>query len=74
LVQNATPDELRGRVAGAEQIIQMGGPQLGGLRAGALAGALGPTATLIVGGALAIVALAGVAGSSRALWKHQERR
>ncbi|MDZ4044544.1 MAG: MFS transporter [Rhodoglobus sp.] len=74
LVQNATPDELRGRVAGVEQIIQMGGPQLGGLRAGALAGALGPTATLIVGGALAIVALAGVAGSSRALWKHQERR
>lgn len=57
IVQNSTPDAVRGRVSAAEQMVQMGGPQLGGIRAGALGSVVGPSAAIVIGGVSAALAL-----------------
>jgi len=50
LVQLATPDEMRGRISSVELIVGISGPDLGNLRAGALAQATTATFALVVGG------------------------
>lgn len=70
IVQDATPDALRGRVSAAEQIVQMGGPQLGSLRAGIAGTALGPAVGLVSGGVLALVAVGALAASSPRLRRY----
>lgn len=54
-VQLEVPDALRGRVTSTYQIASRGGPALGDLNIGAVAGALGPVAALSLGGVLPIV-------------------
>jgi MFS family permease len=58
IVQTATPDELRGRVSSLDYLVGAGGPSLGDLRAGVIAGATSGAVSCIVGG-LACVAGAG---------------
>jgi MFS family permease len=53
-----TPDALRGRMVGVNMIFYMGGPQLGEVRAGLVAAALGAPVAIISGG-LAAALLAG---------------
>ena len=48
--QLQTPDALRGRMTGINQIFFMGGPQLGEVEAGAVAQAFGVPAAIITGG------------------------
>lgn len=50
LIQLMTPDRLRGRVTSVNQIFIMSSNELGSMRAGAMAGALGPVAATVVGG------------------------
>jgi MFS family permease len=53
-----TPDVLRGRMLGVNMIFSMGGPQLGEVRAGLVAAAVGAPLAIITGGiAAALVAL-----------------
>jgi MFS family permease len=53
-----TPDTLRGRMLGVNMIFSMGGPQLGEVRAGVVAAAVGAPLAIISGGiAAALVAL-----------------
>jgi MFS family permease len=53
-----TPDLLRGRMVGVNMIFYMGGPQLGEVRAGLVAAAVGAPLAIISGGvAAALVAL-----------------
>lgn len=54
--QMMTPDHLRGRMTGINQIFFMGGPQLGELEAGVVAAAMGVPFSIVSGG-LATVAL-----------------
>ncbi len=54
--QTMTPDRLRGRMTGINQIFFMGGPQLGEMEAGAVAAAFGVPFAIVSGG-LATVAL-----------------
>ncbi|MPZ63881.1 MAG: MFS transporter [Propionibacteriales bacterium] len=62
-VQLEVPDAIRGRVTSLYQIASRGGPALGDMNIGALAGPLGPVAALSIGGLLPIVAAgAGFAG------------
>jgi MFS family permease len=61
LVQLSAPDEHRGRLAAANQIVGQGGPALGDLRGGLLATAVGAGPALVVGGACAAVVTAVVA-------------
>lgn len=55
-VQLETPDEIRGRVTSTYQIASRGGPALGDLNIGVLAGSLGPAAALSIGGVVPILA------------------
>jgi MFS family permease len=63
IVQLAVPDVLRGRLTGLQISVVTGGPLLGDVEAGAVAAALGATASVIAGGlacvagALALAAL-----------------
>lgn len=57
--QIMTPDRLRGRMTGINQIFFMGGPQLGELEAGLVAALFGVPFAIVSGG-LATVAMAGV--------------
>ena len=60
ILQTYAPDEMRGRMQGVFIVVVAGGPRLGDLRAGAMAAAFGVTVAW-VGGALAAVALVGLA-------------
>jgi len=57
--QVMTPDRLRGRMTGINQIFFMGGPQLGELEAGLIAALLGVPFAIVSGG-VATIAMAGV--------------
>ena len=57
-VQLETPDVLRGRVSSIYQMASRGGPALGELNIGAVAGALGPVTALTLGGLVPIGASA----------------
>jgi MFS family permease len=57
ILQRETPDELRGRTSGVFTVVGAGGPRLGDARAGAMAAAIGPAGSAVVGG---LVCMAGV--------------
>lgn len=50
LVQSTTPDALRGRVSAIEQVVGVGGPDVGNARAGLVGSLLGPGPALVIGG------------------------
>lgn len=56
ILQTATPDHLRGRLQGVFIVVVAGGPRLGELASGALAGGVGEGATLLIGGIACVVA------------------
>jgi hypothetical protein len=67
LVQLATDDAHRGRVSSVELVVGVGGPDLGNLRAGLVAGRTSPAAALVSGGALCVLGIAAVAAVGRDL-------
>jgi MFS family permease len=67
LVQLATDDAHRGRVSSVELVVGAGGPDLGNLRGGLVAGVTSPAAALVSGGVLCLVGVAAVAATSREL-------
>lgn len=67
LVQSVTPDDLRGRISSLEQIVGVGGPNLGNFRAGSVAGALGPAGALMIGGLTSVAATVAIAATHPSL-------
>jgi MFS family permease len=59
-VQLETPDELRGRVSSIYQMSSRGGPALGDVNIGWLAGLLGPVTALTIGGLVSVLYACGV--------------
>jgi len=59
--QLQTPDYIRGRMVGINQIFFQGGPQLGEIESGIAATLLGPSGAIIFGGAGCLVAVAAIA-------------
>jgi MFS family permease len=57
IVQLHTPDELRGRVAAAEQIVGQAGPDIGNMRGGLVADATSGSAALVSGGLLCVASV-----------------
>jgi MFS family permease len=55
--QMVTPDEMRGRMTSVNMIFFMGGPQLGEVEAGVVAGWIGVRASVASGGLLAMAAV-----------------
>ncbi|WP_183091948.1 MFS transporter [Mycetocola lacteus] len=64
IVQEETPDSLRGRVGALEHMVGMGGPQLGATRAGLFGNWWGAGIGIAAGGICAIVAAAAL-GANR---------
>ena len=54
LIQLNTPDHMRGRVSAASGLAISASNELGEMRAGAMAAALGPVSAVVVGGAAAV--------------------
>ncbi|MFC1416624.1 MFS transporter [Streptacidiphilus cavernicola] len=67
------PDEFRGRLAGVELLSYSVGPQLGQVRAGGTASAVGVRASVWVGGAACVVAVGALALSLPALMRYDAR-
>lgn len=59
--QTMTPDRLRGRMTGINQIFFMGGPQLGEMEAGAVAAAFGVPFAIVSGGIATVALTAAIA-------------
>ncbi|MEU6541872.1 MFS transporter [Streptomyces sp. NPDC046859] len=64
IVQTRTPDALLGRVTAAEQIVGQGGPHLGNLRGGLVAGWTDGATALVLGGLLCVLAVTYVGAST----------
>lgn len=69
--QLKTPDHLRGRMTAVTMIFFMGGPQLGELEAGALAGWKGAPWSVVIGGIGCLITVAWVAAKSKVLREYQ---
>jgi len=68
------PDELRGRLASIELLSSTSGPLLGNAEAGAAASLLGVRPSVVAGGALCVVAVAGTAAALPAFRAYDARR
>ena len=60
LVQMLTPDEMRGRVSAVNSVFIVASNDLGGLESGLTAWLFGPVASVVAGGAGAILVVLGV--------------
>src|SRR5690606_12695248 len=70
ILQAATPDEMRGRLQGVFIVVVAGGPQLGMLLLGALAGRLGEGGAALAGGITCMVVVLGLAARQRGLGRY----
>jgi MFS family permease len=68
------PDQLRGRLAGIEQISYSSGPMLGNLEAGVVGSLAGIRASAVSGGVLCVVGVAVTAFFLPAFWRYDSRR
>ena len=71
ILQTYAPDELRGRLQGVFIVVVAGGPRLGDLRAGAVAGWWGATASWVGGGLACVVLVVVVATAFPALVRYR---
>lgn len=71
LIQIETPDDARGRVSAAEQVVGVASPELGNFRGGLIATAIGGPASVVIGGATAFVAIAAIALSNRPVREYE---
>jgi MFS family permease len=65
-----TPDTLRGRMFGVNLIFSAGGPQVGEVRAGIVAAAVGAPLAIITGGVMAALVALFVAWRDPLLWRY----
>lgn len=72
LVQMDTPDQLRGRVSSAYQMVSRGGPSLGAAQMGAVAGALGAPIGLTLGASVTLLYAALLALSGRTIRTYKD--
>jgi MFS family permease len=61
MLQQSTPDPLRGRVSAVNIMVVTGGPRLGDVEAGLVAGAVGAPASVVIGGVACLIGTAAIA-------------
>ena len=71
IAANLTPDHLRGRVSGVEYAVYAGGPLLGDVEAGVVAGVAGVTVAIVSGGLACVAGAAFFAVRVRSLSTYQ---
>ena len=69
--QLVTPNQLRGRMTSINMMFFMGGPQLGELEAGVLAGFIGAPWSVVIGGAGSLISAAIAAVKSKSLMEFE---
>ena len=69
--QLVTPNHLRGRMTSINMMFFMGGPQLGELEAGVLAGFIGAPLSVVIGGLGSLITAAIAAVKSKSLMKFE---
>lgn len=67
IVQLSTPDAIRGRVNSLDYLVGAGGPSLGDVRAGSIAGVTSGSTSALLGGAACLLATGAIAVASPAL-------
>jgi MFS family permease len=72
LRQLHTPDYIRGRMVSVNMIFFMGGPQLGELEAGLVAGWVGAPLSVITGGIGCVIAVLWIARQWPVLWQYDQ--
>ena len=73
ILQVATPDAMRGRLQGVFIVVVAGGPRLGDVESGSVAGAFGLGASVISGGLLCVAGVAVLAALYPAFAKYDAR-
>ncbi|MBJ7608509.1 MAG: MFS transporter [Candidatus Dormibacteraeota bacterium] len=73
IMQTLTPDELRGRLTATYFMVVVGGPFIGDLEAGVVAGVSSPRASVVSGGVLCLVGLAAAALAFPEVWAFRGR-
>lgn len=67
MLVEATPDNLRGRVSALNLMVVIGGPRIGDVEAGLVAGAIGAPGSVVVGGVACLLGTAALAAWAPAL-------
>ena len=73
MLLEATPDQLRGRVSAVNIMVVTGGPRVGDLETGLVAGALGAGPAVVIGGLACLVGTAAIAWAIPALGAYRTR-
>lgn len=73
MMQVATPPGMQGRLQGVYLVVVAGGPRLGAVRAGTLAGPLGAAGSVVAGGLACIAGITALAASVPALRRYDAR-
>ncbi|MDQ6747684.1 MAG: MFS transporter [Candidatus Dormibacteraeota bacterium] len=73
IVQTLTPDELRGRLSATYFMVVVGGPFLGDLEAGLVAGLTSPRVSVVAGGVLCVAGLGVAAVLFPQVWAYRGR-
>jgi MFS family permease len=73
IMQTLTPDELRGRLTATYFMVVVGGPFLGDLEAGVVAGVTSPRISVVSGGVLCLAGLAIASMAFPEVWNHRAK-
>lgn len=73
VVQLETPNALLGRASAAEQMVGQAGPDVGNMRAGLVANAVGGPVTLVAGGLMCVLSVAAIAWTTPGLRRISSR-
>jgi MFS family permease len=68
--QTVTPEHMRGRMSSVFSLVVTGGPRLGDIESGAVAGAAGPRFSVVSGGVLCVFGVAAVVAAFPALLRY----
>src|SRR5207302_6298788 len=71
IMQTITPDDLRGRLTAVYYMVVVGGPYIGDLESGTVASLTTPQISVVSGGVLSLVGLAGAALAFLAVWLYR---
>jgi MFS family permease len=71
IMQTLTPDELRGRLTAVYFMVVVGGPFIGDIEAGVVAGVTSPRVSVVSGGILCVVGLAMAAVVFPQVWRYR---
>jgi MFS family permease len=72
LLRHTIPSELRGRMAGIEQLSYMSGPLLGNARAGLMAERYGLGRSIVWGGLICVAGVAACVPLLPAFWRYRK--